>query len=81
MTKEQEDRISELFKIELKKQYLRGVKAGMLVVSEVVKEKLNDRSKSLLQRINDVKSYCNVATENRNLFNDQPQEDDKEASS
>lgn len=56
-----EEKLEELFKIELQKQFLQGLKGGMFVVSQTVLEKLNDTSKPLMDRISDIKKYCKVS--------------------
>ena len=61
MTNEQENKIEKLLKTELHKQYLRGIRVGIQTCSKVCLEKLNDNSKSLMKRINDIKKYCSVA--------------------
>lgn len=59
--KSSEEKLEELFKIELQKQFLQGLKGGMFVVSQTVLEKLNDISKPLMDRISDIKRYCKVS--------------------
>ena len=59
--KSSEEKLEELFKIELQKQFLQGLKGGMFVVSQTVLEKLNDTSKPLMDRISDIKRYCKVS--------------------
>lgn len=59
--KSSEEKLEELFKIELQKQFLQGLKGGMFVVSLTVLEKLNDTSKPLMDRISDIKRYCKVS--------------------
>lgn len=59
--KSSEEKLEELFKIELQKQFLQGLKGGMFVVSQTVLEKLNDTSKPLMDRISDIKKYCKVS--------------------
>lgn len=58
MTDEQEKQLEELFKTKLKEQYDRGLHVGILSVSKVVLDKLNDSSKPLMKRIEDVKKFC-----------------------
>lgn len=63
ITNEQESKLEELFKAELKKQFLRGIRAGIMTCSKVCLEKLNNSSKPLTKRIEDVKKYCSIATQ------------------
>lgn len=58
MTDEQEKQLEELFKTKLKEQYNRGLHVGILSVSKVVLDKLNDSSKPFMKRIEDVKKFC-----------------------
>lgn len=60
MTDEQEKQLEELFKTKLKEQYNRGLHVGILSVSKVVLDKLNDSSKPLMKRIEDVKKFCST---------------------
>lgn len=60
MTDEQEKQLEELFKTKLKEQYNRGLHVGILFVSKVVLDKLNDSSKPLMKRIEDVKKFCSI---------------------
>lgn len=60
MTDEQEKQLEELFKTKLKEQYNRGLQVGILSVSKVVLDKLNDSSKPLMKRIEDVKKFCST---------------------
>lgn len=61
MTNEQETKLKELFRTELQKQFLRGIRVGIQTCSKVCLEKLNNSSKPLMKRIDDVKKYCAVA--------------------
>lgn len=58
MTDEQEKQLEELFKTKLKEQYNKGLQVGILSVSKVVLDKLNDSSKPFMKRIEDVKKFC-----------------------
>ena len=58
LTNEQEKQLEELFKVKLKEQYNHGLHVGILSVSKVVLDKLNDNSKPLMKRIEDVKRFC-----------------------
>lgn len=60
LTDEQEKQLEELFKVKLKEQYNRGLQVGILSVSKVVLDKLNDSSKPLMKRIEDVKKFCST---------------------
>lgn len=61
LTDEHSKELENLFRTELQKQYLRGLRAGVKTASTVCLEKLNDNSKPLLNRIKDAKKYCSVA--------------------
>lgn len=61
LTDEQNKELETLFRTELQKQYLRGLRVGIKTASTVCLEKLNDSSKPLLKRIEDVKRYCAVS--------------------
>lgn len=58
LTPEQEKQLEEMFKQKLQEQYIRGLKVGSKSVSKVILDKLNDSSKSLMERIEDVKRFC-----------------------
>lgn len=58
LTKEQEKKLEQNIRTELKKQYNNGLKGGIAVASRVVLDMLNDSSKSLMDRVNSVKDYC-----------------------
>lgn len=60
MTDAQEKQLEELFKTKLKEQYNRGLQVGILSVSKGVLDKLNDSSKPLMKRIEDVKKFCST---------------------
>lgn len=60
LTDEQEKQLEELFKVKLKEQYNRGLHVGILSVSKVVLDKLNDGSKPFMKRIEDVKKFCST---------------------
>ena len=79
MTEKQETELEKLFRTELQKQFLRGIRVGMQTCSKVCLEKLNDNSKPLIQRINAAKQYCLVATKKDFLtkdIEDTPSEED-----
>lgn len=58
MTDAQEKQLEELFKTKLKEQYNKGLQVGILSVSKVILDKLNDSSKPFMKRIEDVKKFC-----------------------
>ncbi len=60
LTKEQEKELEEIFASRLKEQYNRGLQVGVLSVSKVVLDKLNDGRKPLMDRIKDVKKFCEI---------------------
>lgn len=63
ITNEQETELEKLFRTELQKQFLRGIRVGIQTCSKICIEKLNDNSKPLMKRIEDTKKYCSVATQ------------------
>lgn len=60
-TNEQERKFEELLRTKLQKQFSRGIRVGIQTCSKVCLEKLNDSSKPLMKRIDEVKKYCSVA--------------------
>ena len=58
MTNEQEKQLEELFKVKLKEQYNRGLHIGILSVSKVILDKLNDSSKPFMKRIKEIRKFC-----------------------
>lgn len=58
LTNEQEKQFEELFKTKLQEQYNRGLHVGVLTISKVILDKLNDNSKPFMKRIEDVKRFC-----------------------
>lgn len=63
-----EQQATELAQSILQQQYNKGLKAGLYIASSVVNEKLNNKSKSLAERVNDVKKYCRVAIDQKEKF-------------
>ena len=63
-----EQQATELAQSILQQQYSKGLKAGLYIASSVVNEKLNNKSKSLAERVNDVKKYCRVAIDQKEKF-------------
>lgn len=79
ITNEEETKLEKLFRTELQKQFLRGIRVGIQTCSKVCLEKLNDSSKPLMKRIEDTKKYCSVATQPGFLtkgIDDTPSEED-----
>ena len=63
-----EQQATELAQSILQQQYNKGLKAGLYIASSVVNEKLDNKSKSLAERVNDVKKYCRVAIDQKDKF-------------
>ena len=63
-----EQQATELAQSILQQQYNKGLKAGLYIANSVVNEKLNNKSKSLAERVNDVKKYCRVAIDQKEKF-------------
>ena len=64
--KEQE--YEDIVRAALQKQRTQGIRIGMLACSKIVMEKLNDTSKSLVQRIDEIKKFCGVAMKDEKMF-------------
>lgn len=58
LTPEQEKQFEEMFKQKLQEQYTKGLRVGILTVSKIVLDKLNDSSKPFMKRVEDVKHFC-----------------------
>ena len=71
MDKKREEEFEKIFRDHLQKQLNRGIKIGVLTNSRIVLDKLNDTSKSLEDRIEDVKKFCQVPLDNKEKFLDQ----------
>lgn len=63
-----EERVGEITKALFERARAQGIKIGMLSCSKIVMDKLNDKSKSLMDRITDVKRFCNVAIKNEKFL-------------
>ena len=63
MDKEQSKAMELLIRTRLNEQFLRGVRVGIQTCSKVVLEKLNDREKTFIQRVDEVKKYCSTANQ------------------
>lgn len=59
----------------IKNARAQGIRIGMLSCSKIVMDKLNDKSKSLIDRITDVKNFCNVAIKNDKFLDGVASED------
>lgn len=57
-TEEQSKEIEETIRKKFSEFYNQGIKVGVLTVSKVVLDKLNDSSKPLMKRIDEVKKFC-----------------------
>ena len=63
MTDEQEKQLEEFFKTKLREQYNKGLRVGVLTVSKIVIDKLNDSSKTFMKRIKEIKRFCETPWE------------------
>ena len=63
MDKEQSKAMELLIRTRLNVHFLRGVRVGIQTCSKVVLEKLNDREKTFIQRVDEVKKYCSTANQ------------------
>lgn len=70
LTDEQNKELEELFRTKLQEQYNRGIKVGILTVSKIVTDKLNDKSVPFMQRIEEVKRFCKIAPSVEQKFNE-----------
>ena len=64
----QDEKIEKMIQDMLQKQYVKGIRVGTYTVSKIVYDKLNDKTKSLMGRINDVNKYVNVVVNNKDEF-------------
>lgn len=55
-----EQEFEELIKAKLQEQFNRGIRVGVMTVSQVVLDKLSDSSKPFMKRVDDVKKFCKV---------------------
>ncbi len=60
MSDEQDKQLEELIKTKLREQYNRGLQIGVLTISKVILDKLDDSSKPLMERIKDIKKFCSI---------------------
>jgi len=58
LTDTQEKQLEELFKVQLREHYNKGLKVGVLSASKVILDKLNDSSKPFVERVEWVKRFC-----------------------
>ena len=63
-TEEQSKEFEEIAKKKFSEVYNSGMRVGILTVSKVVLDKLNDSSKPLMKRINEVKKFCETPLNN-----------------
>lgn len=70
MTEEQNTQLEELFKAKLQEQYNRGIRVGILTVSKIVSDKLNDSSIPFAKRIEEVKRFCKIAPNVEQKYNE-----------
>ena len=68
MSNSQDEKIEKIIQDMLQKQYVKGMRVGAYTVSNVVHDKLNDKTKPLMDRINDVNKYVDVAINNQEKF-------------
>lgn len=61
MTEKQENKMLKTIKENLEKQRNGGIQIGIIAASKVIYDKLNDTSKSLLDRVEDVKRFCKIS--------------------
>jgi hypothetical protein len=70
------DKAEEILIPIIKNARAQGIRIGMLSCSKIVMDKLNDKSKSLIDRITDVKNFCNVAIKNDKFLDGVASEDE-----
>ena len=63
-TEEQSKEIEETIRKKFSEFYNQGIKVGVLTVSKVVLDKLNDNSKPLMKRVGEVKKFCKTPLNN-----------------
>lgn len=68
MSNLRDEKIEKMIQDMLQKQYVKGMRVGAYTVSKIVHDKLNDKTKPLMDRINDVNKYVDVAVNNKEKF-------------
>lgn len=68
MSNLQDEKIEKMIQDMLQKQYVKGMRVGAYTVSKIVHDKLNDKTKPLMDRINDANKYVDVAVNNKDEF-------------
>lgn len=58
MTKDEEAKVTEMIEEKLMEQYKRGIAVGIKSACNVVAARLNDKSKSFMDRIKSVNDFC-----------------------
>ena len=58
MTKEDEAKVSEMIEEKLMAEYRRGIAVGVKTACSVVADRLNDKTKSFMDRIKSVNDFC-----------------------
>ena len=68
MSNLQDEKIEKMIQDMLQKQYVKGMRVSAYTVSKIVHDKLNDKTKPLMDRIHDVNKYVDVAVNNKEKF-------------
>lgn len=69
------EKFEELIRAKLQEQYNRGIRVGIMTVSRIVLDKLNDGSKPFMARVQDVKKFCAVPFKNLEVASKEEQKE------
>lgn len=72
------EKFEELIRAKLQEQYYRGIRVGIMTVSRIVLDKLNDGSKPFMTRVQDVKKFCAVPFKNLEVASKEEQKEIEE---
>lgn len=72
------EKFEELIRAKLQEQYNRGIRVGIMTVSRIVLDKLNDGSKPFMTRVQDVKKFFAVPFKNLEVASKEEQKEIEE---
>lgn len=72
------EKFEKLIRAKLQEQYNRGIRVGIMTVSRIVLDKLNDGSKPFMTRVQDVKKFCAVPFKNLEVASKEEQKEIEE---
>jgi hypothetical protein len=67
---DQSTNLEELFREKFREQYDRGIRVGIQMISKIIYDKLKDGSIPLMKRIDEVKRFCEIASNVEQKFNE-----------